>query len=177
MLDKSMPVIRRARHDEIPWIVDLTKAALEGFRGIVPDRPLDLYIDYSCDVAGRWDGGDVLVVETEGRIEGTVTHADRNRDDDALPPEWATFRSLMVHPASGGHGMGRLLVDHCIDAARRSGAPALGIHTADFMTAARRIYDHAGFSRCPEHDFLASSFFGFDPAGGDILVTAYRLDL
>ena len=177
MLDKSMPVIRRARHDEIPWIVDLTKAALESFRGIVPDQPLDLYIDYSCDVAGRWEAGDVLVVESEGRIEGTVTYADRNRDDETLPPEWATFRSLMVHPAAGGRGIGRLLVDRCIDAARRSGASVLGIHTADFMTAARRIYDHAGFSRCPEHDFLASSFFGFDPAGGDILVTAYRLDL
>jgi predicted N-acetyltransferase YhbS len=177
MLDKSIPIIRRARREEIPEIAELTAQALEGFRGTVPDRPLGLYIDYSCDVAGRWDNGDVLVAECNGRIAGTVTYADRNADDDALPAEWATFRSLMVHPATGGRGIGRLLVDHCIEAARRSGASALGIYTADFMTAARRIYDHAGFSRCPEHDFLASGFFGFDPAEGDILVTAYRFDL
>lgn len=177
MLDKPAPVIRRARHQEIPEIADLTAAALESFRGSVPDKVLGLYIDYSSDVAGRWDSGEILVAENGGRIAGTVTYSVRYATDRALPAGWATFRSLMVHPAASDRGIGRLLVDHCIDAARRSGAPALGIHTADFMTAARRIYDHAGFSRCPEHDFLASGFFGFDPAEGEVLVTAYRLDL
>jgi len=173
---KSMPVIRRARRREIPEIANIAAAALEGFRGMVPDRALGLYIDHSCDVAGRWNSGDVLVVESDGRIAGTVTYANPNADDDALPAEWATFRSLMVHPDARGGRLGRLLVDHCIEAGRQSGAPALGIHTADFMTTARRIYDDAGFSRCPEHDFLASGFFGFDPAEGDVLVTAYRLE-
>jgi predicted N-acetyltransferase YhbS len=177
MLDGSTPVIRRARRREASEIAYITAAALEGFRGTVSDKLLCLYIDYSRDVAGRWDSTDVLVVESDGRIAGTVTYADRNADGDALPAEWATFRSLMVHPALRDRGIGRLLVGHCITAARRSGAPALGIHTADFMTAARRIYDRAGFSRCPEHDFLASGFFGFDPAEGDVLVTAYRLNL
>jgi predicted N-acetyltransferase YhbS len=174
MLD--MPVIRSARRGEIPEIARLTTAALEGFRGVVPDSPLDLYIDYSCDVAGRWDSGDVLVVEHDGRVAGTVTYTDRNADD-ALPAQWASFRSLMVHPDARGCRLGRLLVGHCIVAARNSRAPALGIHTADFMTAARHLYSEVGFARCPEHDFLASGFFGFDPTEGDVLVTAYRLDL
>ena len=54
MLDKPAPVIRRARRQEIPEIADLTASALECFRGSVPDKVLGLYIDYSCDVAGRW---------------------------------------------------------------------------------------------------------------------------
>jgi len=177
MSEKSTPFIRRARHEEIPEIVGLTAAALEGFRGSVPDKVLSLYIGYSCDVVGRWDNGDVLVAESDGRIGGTVTYSDRNTTDRALPAAWATFRSLMVHPDARGSGLGRLLTDHCIEAARRSGAPSLGIHSADFMMAARRIYDRAGFYRCPEHDFPASGFFGFDPAEGEVLVTAYRLDL
>jgi predicted N-acetyltransferase YhbS len=177
MLDKPAPVIRRARHQQIPEIAELTAAALESFRGSVPDKVLGLYIDYSCDVASRWDSGGILVAESGGRIAGTVTYSDRNATDRALPAAWATFRTLMVHPDAQGSALGRLLTNHCIEAARRSGAPALGIHTADFMTAARRIYDRVGFSRCPEHDFLASGFFGFDPAEGDVLVTAYRLDL
>jgi len=177
MLDRSTPIVRRARREEIPDIVSLTAVALEGFRGSVPDTVLGLYIAYSCAVAGRWDSGDVLVAETDGRIAGTVTYSDRNETDRALPAAWATFRSLMVHPDAQSSGLGRLLTDHCIGAARRSGASSLGIHTADFMTAARRIYDRIGFYRCPEHDFPASAFFGFDPSEGDVLVTAYRLDL
>jgi len=176
MAVKSTSIVRHARREEIPEIAGLTAAALEGFRGSVPDKPLGLYIEYSCDVAGRWDSGDVLVVESDGRIAGTVTYTDRNADD-ALPAGWAMFRTLMVHPDTRGCRLGRLLVGHCIEAARSSGAPTLGIHTADFMTAARHIYREAGFSRCPEYDFLASTIFGFDPAEGDVLVTAYRLDL
>jgi predicted N-acetyltransferase YhbS len=132
MLDRSTPIVRRARRDDIPDIVSLTAAALEGFRGAVPDTVLGLYIAYSCDVAGRWNSGDVLVAESDEGITGTVTYSDRNETDRALPAAWATFRSLMVHPDAQGSGLGRRLTDHCIEAGRRSGASSLGIHSADF---------------------------------------------
>jgi GNAT superfamily N-acetyltransferase len=178
MLDRSIPIIRHARREELPEIADLTAAALEVFRGKVSDKVLGLDIEYSSDVAGRWHNGDVLVVESDGRIAGTVTYADHRRNvDDTWPAGWATIRTLAVHPNARGRRLGRLLVVHCIEAARASGATTLGLHTATFMTAACHIYREAGFSCCPEHDFFASGLFGFDPAEADVLVTAYRLDL
>jgi predicted N-acetyltransferase YhbS len=114
MAVKSTPIVRHARREEIPEVVGLTAAALEGFRGSVPDKVLGLYIDYSCDVAGRWDSGDILVAESGGKIAGTVTYSDRNATDRALPARWATFRTLAVHPDAQGSGLGRLLTDHCI---------------------------------------------------------------
>lgn len=176
MLDESAPIVRSARREEIAEIAELTAAALEGFRGMVPGKPLDRYIEHSCDVAGRWDSGDVVIAKDRGRIVGTVTYADQNADA-IFPAGWATVRTLMVHPEARGRGLGRLLVGHCIEAARRNGTAILALHTADFMAAACHIYRRAGFYRCPEHDLMASIMLGFDPAEGEVLVTAYRLDL
>lgn len=174
-----LPLPRLARRAELPAVADLVGAALETFRGLVPDTPLDLYIAYSRDMEERWRSGDVMVIDGfDGRIAATATYIDHIREPgEGLPPGWASFRTLAVHPKARGQGLGRRMVEYCVDAARNDGASVIGLHTGEFMADARRIYKAAGFSRCPEHDFFAAGFFGFDPAEGDILVTAYRMNL
>lgn len=53
MLNMSELIIQPAARAEIPVLSTLITAALERFRGVVPDKPLSLYIPYSCDVAGH----------------------------------------------------------------------------------------------------------------------------
>ncbi|MFI0849781.1 GNAT family N-acetyltransferase [Mesorhizobium sp. IMUNJ 23232] len=177
MLDIPKTVIRRASRADIPEIADLIGRALAPFLSI-GRQPIERYIAYSRNIADRWSSGDVLVVEDAEGIAGTVTYVDSvRRQDSLLPVEWATFRTLAVHPRARGRGLGGQLVQHCIETARNERAAVIGLHTGAFMATARGVYQRAGFQRSPEHDFFASSFLAFDTSEGDLLVAAYRLDL
>jgi len=68
----------------------------------------------------------------------------------------AKLRTLLVEPEARGHGLGAQLVDAVIEHARARGYAELVLWTNDILTAARRIYERAGFTRtseAPHHAF------------------------
>jgi len=114
------------------------------------------------------EGGGELVLALRGAsIAGSVIYCRPGSVRHPLfPADWAYFRALAVPPESRGLDLGRRLAEACLTRAKGDGALVFGLHTADEMPAARRIYAGLGFRVTAE----APPYFG-------LRYRVYRLDL
>jgi GNAT superfamily N-acetyltransferase len=171
--------IRHAHEDELDEIAALFGPALEGYRGTSADPVLEAYLHELVEgVRERWEVAEMYVAVVGGRIAGSVTfYPDVAREGwSNLPAGWAGFRALVVDPAARGGGIGRSLIERCLVRGKEVGATVLGIHSAELLRDAVRLYDALGFVRSPEFDLAASAAF---PCNGDADVTAiaFRYEL
>jgi len=158
--------IRDARPEEH---AELGRITAEAYRAAGETE--DGYFEELLDVAERARHVPVLaaVEQGTGRLLGTTTYVPGPGPyHEGDFGEDASMRMLAVAPAAQGRGVGRALVEACIDRARAAGRPGLGLYTRPFMTAAHRLYESLGFRRQAELDWE------FEP--GEWL-WAYRLDL
>jgi len=72
------------------------------------------------------------------------------------------LRILLVDPAARGHGIGKQLVDACVEFARKAGYDRMRLWTNDPLIAARRIYLSRGFELTGEEPHRS---FGADLVG------------
>jgi DNA-binding MarR family transcriptional regulator/GNAT superfamily N-acetyltransferase len=93
--------------------------------------------------------GDFAAAEPGPRQGGWIATVDSRRAGCVflMPGQEgvARLRLLLVEPWARGHGLGGLLVNTCIQAARRAGCHTLTLWTNDVLSAARRLYERAGF--------------------------------
>ena len=103
-----------------------------------------------------------FVAELDGRRAGCVLCV---REND----ETARLRLLLVEPWARGLGLGARLVDECVSFAREADYRRIVLWTNDVLTAARRLYERAGFTLVEEGRHHAF--------GHDLVEQTWLLDL
>jgi GNAT superfamily N-acetyltransferase len=97
------------------------------------------------------------IAERDGTFLGCVLLVS-----DPSAANTAKIRLLLVEPAARGLGVGRMLVQACIDFARAAGYAKLTLWTNSVLHAARKIYVNEGFTLVSEepHESFGVSLVG-----------------
>jgi ribosomal protein S18 acetylase RimI-like enzyme len=130
--------IRQARPEDEPELKDIDAATWTA--GVSPAPPP------AADAAffgERIAPADVLVAETGHVIAGFAALGQSGRL--ASRSHVLEIRGLAVHPARQRCGVGRRLVEACIERARSRGARKLSLRVLGGNVAARRLYESCGF--------------------------------
>ncbi|RDZ28888.1 bifunctional helix-turn-helix transcriptional regulator/GNAT family N-acetyltransferase [Lysobacter silvisoli] len=115
------------------------------FEALVAKLFADFATDHDRERERCW------IAELDGERVGCV-FVIRNRDHT----DTAQLRCLLVDPRGRGLGVGRRLVETCLDFARAAGYRRMRLWTNDILVAARRIYEGCGFGlveQYPHHSF------------------------
>jgi ribosomal protein S18 acetylase RimI-like enzyme len=161
--------IRAVRPEEYEDTGSLTQRAYAQYAR--PGDPLwENYFGMLADVASRARCATVLVAVAGERIVGTATvELDRTIEGTGgLLPGQANIRLLAVDPGVRGRGVGRRLVEACVQVACRAGKEVATLHTTAQMVAAQRIYRSLGFRRDRSGDVELHP---------DLILQAFRLPL
>jgi len=139
--------LRPPRPGDFGWIVKRNAELyaqdygwLEPFEGVCAQIVADFVNKYDESRERGW------IAEMDGKNVGAVMLAD---DGDGV----ARLRLLFVEPRARGLGIGARLTDEAVRFARRAGYRRITLWTHSVLTAARHIYQSAGFKlmRSEEH--------------------------
>jgi ribosomal protein S18 acetylase RimI-like enzyme len=147
--------VRPVRPEEYAALGELTVAA---YRAVPGETISPGYEDTLRDVATRSDEAEVLVaVDAAGTLLGGVTYVGgAGRYAEFEGEDEAGIRMLAVSPAAQGGGIGRRLVQECVDRAVAGEKARIVLHTTEAMKAAQSLYQSFGFDRTPGRDFMAT---------------------
>ena len=160
--------IRRAHDGELEAAGDVVADAYRGMPGMDAGHG---YLDVVRDARGRARDVEVLVaVDAGGVVLGSVSYVSDHASPYAeLELEGESgFRMLGVRAAARGRGVGRALVEACVERARADRRRGVAISTDPRWTDSHRVYERVGFQRAEERDF--------EPVPG-VFLWAYVLEL
>ena len=120
-----MTVIRAATEDDLPAITTLYNAVIPATTATWTETLQTLAERQAWFAERRRRGDAVLVAEVDARVVGFTAHGPFR--DDVLWPGYRFTAELTVHveEAHHGRGIGRLLIEALVDAARAAGLHVL----------------------------------------------------
>ena len=138
--------LRAPGHGDYGWIIERHGAVYAEefgwdarFEALVARIVADFAGDHDPRREAAW------IAEVDGERAGSVLCV---RKDDRT----AQLRLLLVEPRMRGLGLGRMLVERCLEFAREAGYGEMTLWTNGPLRAARRVYDATGFAVVEEWD-------------------------
>jgi ribosomal protein S18 acetylase RimI-like enzyme/anti-sigma regulatory factor (Ser/Thr protein kinase) len=160
-------VVAEASEADLEQVAQLLLEAFDEHLAVFPPELARNYCAELSDVRSRLADSQLIVARHGRDLIGSVTFLpDAGGDGHPWPPGGSVLRLLAVRPERRHQGVGEVLTLECIERARARGSTFLGLHTAPFMLAARRLYERLGFQRCAEHDFDATRYYGRSEEAG-----------
>jgi len=164
--------IREVLSDEVEWVREQRVNAYEEHAQKIPSEHWGALRKAILSESDKEEGVEFLAAELDGDVVGSIVLYPAKIDAydglvDAL--DYPEIRMLAVSPQVRNKGIAEALINECIRNAKEKGFQYVGLHTADFMTSAMRLYERLGFERLPQFDF--------EPANDGIIVKAYRLTI
>lgn len=146
-LDTDAPKVREATEYDAVAVRRLLIEAYAEFRSGM-DTPAWEALRKGLETAFARMKDAVRLVATDGEdVVGFAVYMPPGVSDLTIfPPNWASIRLLGVPPQCRGRGTSRALIETCIAYAKADHAPAIGLHAAETMTAARALYEDIGFT-------------------------------
>jgi DNA-binding MarR family transcriptional regulator/GNAT superfamily N-acetyltransferase len=136
----SPAILREPGPGDMGWVVQSHGAIYageygfdSGFEALVAEIVAKFLTEFDAARERCW------IAELDGAPVGSVFLV-RHSDDVAK------LRLLLVDPAGRGQGLGKRLVGECVAFARARGYRKITLWTQSILTAARKIYQEAGFA-------------------------------
>ena len=167
-----MLIIRDAKVDEQTYIRELRLNAYNEHVKKIPGDHWNVLRESILSNADTGEGVVRLVAELDGKIVGSVALFPAKIDAyGGLVGEldYPEIRMLAVSPEARGKGVATALINECVQIVKEQGLGYIGLHTADFMESAIKLYGRLGFDRLTQFDFV--------PADDGVIVKAFRLSV
>lgn len=160
----SEVVLRDPRPGDLGWIIHRQAVMYaqeygwnQDYEALVAQILADFVRSFDPAREAAW------IAEIDGRMVGSIFLV---RGD---APGVGKLRLLYVEPETRGRGVGAMLVQACVERARGVGYGRLDLWTNSVLTAARRLYQRAGFVLVEEEPHQAF--------GHDLVSQTWSLDL
>ena len=164
-------IIRDSKEDELAYIREMRLQAYAEHTHKIPVDHWNALKQSILSDADSKPGIERMVAEVDGEIVGSVAlfAPDKQVYEGLLDEEldYPELRMLAITPEARGKGVATALINECISRTKEKGFTSMGLHTADFMENAIKLYSHLGFERLPQFDF--------EPANDGIIVKAFRI--
>lgn len=136
-----MITIRDLRKEDNPRLAKIVKDTLAEFGA---NHPNTVYYDPTTDAlfeVFRTPGSKYFLAEIDGEMVG----GGGIYPTDGLDSDTCELVKMYLLPQARGHGLGRMLIEKCIDAAREIGYKKIYLETMPELKQALKVYEKFGF--------------------------------
>ena len=143
------PELRRAAAADADPIRDLVAAAYSGYATLIGRTPMPMLADYAIAVREH----EVWVLDADSEVVGVLELIQK--------PDQLWIENVAVSPAWQGRGLGRRLLRHADDEARRRGVGRLGLLTNERYLDNIAMYERYGYRETHRRPHLGTDLVFF----------------
>jgi GNAT superfamily N-acetyltransferase len=163
-----------ARDPDYGAVASLLARACREWEACLGAQAMEVCLTDVGNVLARAAVAQILIAQCDGHTLGTAAlYLNAREGGIHWPRGFAAIHALGVEPPWRRLGIGRCLVETCVDRAREAGAMFLGVRAGPCPPTVRGFFEHLGFE--PLH--VEAPLVDQAPSPRDLDPVAYLFDL